>query len=259
MKTFKQFTEAKYDKFGDRIGPSRASSFRKKELEYELRKEKGKKKYKQEELEKSDDDPCWKGYVQLGTKKKDGKEVPNCVPKESVKESTELQERSPWEELKVMLSKKFNKNYSKALEWMKDTGRSAADAAKLFRGTDARELDKMYGMMEEVELEEGKLIKNMRVQNIHNGNKGTVVKGGDKAGGRVEVEWDDGKTTVAAGKYLKPIKEEVAANSVAGGGVDLNPTGYAKRDKRKKGDMERMYRRAQGMSFIEKLIKKHEK
>lgn len=33
-----------------------------------------------EELEKNDDDPCWKGYVKLGTKKKNGKEVPNCVP-----------------------------------------------------------------------------------------------------------------------------------------------------------------------------------
>lgn len=38
-------------------------------------------------LEKDKDDPCWDGYVQLGTKKKNGKEVPNCVPKESVKES----------------------------------------------------------------------------------------------------------------------------------------------------------------------------
>lgn len=26
------------------------------------------------------DDPCWDGYVQVGTKMKDGKEVPNCVP-----------------------------------------------------------------------------------------------------------------------------------------------------------------------------------
>jgi len=32
------------------------------------------------ELEKDEDDPCWKGYVQLGTKKKNGKRVPNCVP-----------------------------------------------------------------------------------------------------------------------------------------------------------------------------------
>lgn len=24
--------------------------------------------------------PCWKGYVQVGTKMKNGREVPNCVP-----------------------------------------------------------------------------------------------------------------------------------------------------------------------------------
>lgn len=27
-----------------------------------------------------DEDPCWKGYKMVGTKKKNGKEVPNCVP-----------------------------------------------------------------------------------------------------------------------------------------------------------------------------------
>ena len=27
-----------------------------------------------------DDNPCWKGFKQLGMKKKNGKEVPNCVP-----------------------------------------------------------------------------------------------------------------------------------------------------------------------------------
>ena len=34
----------------------------------------------EKEVKKKKDDPCWDGYVQLGTKKKDGKEVPNCVP-----------------------------------------------------------------------------------------------------------------------------------------------------------------------------------
>jgi len=29
---------------------------------------------------KEEDDPCWKGYRQFGTKDKDGKQVPNCVP-----------------------------------------------------------------------------------------------------------------------------------------------------------------------------------
>lgn len=40
-----------------------------------------------EDLEKDDDDPCWDGYVQLGTKMKDGKEVPNCVPIEEAYQS----------------------------------------------------------------------------------------------------------------------------------------------------------------------------
>jgi len=26
-------------------------------------------------------DPCWEGYEKIGTKKKAGKTVPNCVPK----------------------------------------------------------------------------------------------------------------------------------------------------------------------------------
>jgi len=33
------------------------------------------------------DDPCWKGYKQIGMKKKGGKEVPNCVPEELELES----------------------------------------------------------------------------------------------------------------------------------------------------------------------------
>jgi hypothetical protein len=33
-------------------------------------------------LNKSDsEDPCWDGYEQAGMKDKDGKKVPNCVPK----------------------------------------------------------------------------------------------------------------------------------------------------------------------------------
>ena len=28
-----------------------------------------------------ENNPCWKGYEPVGMKKKDGEEVPNCVPK----------------------------------------------------------------------------------------------------------------------------------------------------------------------------------
>jgi len=36
-----------------------------------------------EYLEEMKKDPCWKGYEMIGTKKKNGKEVPNCVPEET--------------------------------------------------------------------------------------------------------------------------------------------------------------------------------
>ena len=31
-----------------------------------------------------DKGPCWKGYQQIGMKEKDGRQVPNCVPNESI-------------------------------------------------------------------------------------------------------------------------------------------------------------------------------
>jgi len=34
-----------------------------------------------------DENPCWKGYQMVGMKTKDGKEVPNCVPKNEGSES----------------------------------------------------------------------------------------------------------------------------------------------------------------------------
>lgn len=40
------------------------------------------KKKSIEEDKKEDDDPCWKGYRQLGMKDKNGKQVPNCVKDE---------------------------------------------------------------------------------------------------------------------------------------------------------------------------------
>jgi len=36
----------------------------------------------EEALKRQKDDPCWKGYVQLGSKQKGDKKVPNCVPVE---------------------------------------------------------------------------------------------------------------------------------------------------------------------------------
>ena len=40
-------------------------------------------------LEEMKNDPCWKGYNMVGTKEKNGKKVPNCVPEETeIEEAT---------------------------------------------------------------------------------------------------------------------------------------------------------------------------
>lgn len=59
--------------------------------------------------------------------------------------------------------------------------------------------------------------------------------------------------------FKQMADEEVAANSVAGGGVDFNPTGMPKRDKRKKDDVDRMYRRSVGIESIKKILAKRDK
>jgi hypothetical protein len=59
------------------------------------------KKTQKEEVEQIDEkDPCWDNYTQVGMKKKNGREVPNCVPSKGVpaakgyKEEVELEERT---------------------------------------------------------------------------------------------------------------------------------------------------------------------
>jgi len=47
-----------------------------------------------------DDDPCWEGYEQYGMKEKNGKEVPNCVPKsdeQAIEENIDLVPEPPKE------------------------------------------------------------------------------------------------------------------------------------------------------------------
>jgi hypothetical protein len=59
-------------------------------------------KARNEETEQLDEkDPCWSNYTQVGMKKKNGREVPNCVPSKGVpaakgykKEEVELEERT---------------------------------------------------------------------------------------------------------------------------------------------------------------------
>jgi hypothetical protein len=60
-----------------------------------------------------------------------------------------LDERSPYGDLKVALGKlMFKKEYLAALKMMKDKGKRAADAARIFRHVDAKELDKLWNMQQ---------------------------------------------------------------------------------------------------------------
>lgn len=60
-----------------------------------------------ESKEKMEDDPCWDDYEMVGTKKKDGKEVPNCVPKN---ENYEGNESDLEYELGIHLKKHFKRD-----------------------------------------------------------------------------------------------------------------------------------------------------
>ena len=75
-----------------------------------------------------DDNPCWKNYQMVGMKKKNGKDVPNCVPeglKEGVMSDIHLTIKSSSTEEEFI--KKFFKKYGKqvkpnkeSMEWVKD-------------------------------------------------------------------------------------------------------------------------------------------
>jgi len=59
------------------------------------------------------EDPCWKGYHMVGTKSKDGREVPNCVPgaKGSMNESEEMSHIIQARELVKKALKDTNKRH----------------------------------------------------------------------------------------------------------------------------------------------------
>ena len=78
--------------------------------------------------EEGKDDPCWKGYKQIGMKKKNGKQVPNCVPEsydvwnESCGYTIELQtiEEAEYQGRKVKLGKPMQGDVKKFKVYVKN-------------------------------------------------------------------------------------------------------------------------------------------
>ena len=128
----------------------------------------GKPGYDSEGKSLKEDDPCWASHEQKGMKKKNGKLVPNCVPKEDVNEAFEelFTEKSPVEMIKGKLGLKlYKKQYDHALKALKDLitrkkkettgpkgsmrhdiGYYAAQIAKSYKNVDSKLL---VGMMSE--------------------------------------------------------------------------------------------------------------
>ena len=75
-----------------------------------------------------EEDPCWKGYKQIGMKNKGGKKVPNCVPEsydvwnESCGYTIELQtiEEAEYQGRKVKLSKPMQGDVKKFKVYVKN-------------------------------------------------------------------------------------------------------------------------------------------
>lgn len=75
------------------------------------------KSFKEFLKEKAKDNPCWDGYEQYGTKKKNGKEVPNCIPEEDEEDDgdEELYEaKAEYKGRKVTLNKPFRNGDGKS-------------------------------------------------------------------------------------------------------------------------------------------------
>ena len=124
-----------------------------------LKKKQEKSKSK---LKEDDKDPCWKGYQQVGMKKKNGKEVPNCVPKEEVEEG----------KLPPHLSKFFDKkgNLNKDAEERVKQGRKK-------RGLDQYTGKKLKSVKEQkkYEIKNGKIyISKADFSKVHNDYKNST-------------------------------------------------------------------------------------
>lgn len=251
-----------------------------------------------EEMNGGDDDPCWKDYEMIGTKKKNGKTVPNCVPKESCgcddsDICPECQENPCTCEETISEGRPSQRHpleghpyHSKSDAELTFIGKDAHKAAQAMRGhnTDAENkymdqandaatvrywrqkngtpdwYKKKYGLKEEV------AIPLYMQEAAYAGNIGMMelVKFYQKSTeaekkhlqdlikkGMSKEAWKLVQDKTGTQLVGKEFHEDVAmaANAVANGGVDMNPTGVGKWDKRSKFHINHMFRRADGTKY----------
>lgn len=78
------------------------------------------KKLLSEGLKDPKDNPCWDGYKPVGTKKKDGKTVPNCVPEEKVLSFTQYFSEAEYQGRQVSLNKPMAGDVKKSKVFVKN-------------------------------------------------------------------------------------------------------------------------------------------
>lgn len=87
-----------------------------------------------DEAKMKGENPCWDGYVMVGTKMKDGKEVPNCVPEEDVtEEMLEAMSRRMKPKNMNRRKRKFMKNTKAIMRRTKASRKKAARQNKAKR------------------------------------------------------------------------------------------------------------------------------
>ena len=114
-----------------------------------------------------ENDPCWKGYKQIGMKDKNGKEVPNCVPESVVKEAG-----IP----KLYLKIEAVKNKIKALEAERKSKYGGEYARKLNAETDPKkkhELAKpIFAITQQIATQQKNLLSMLDMEERYYANMG---------------------------------------------------------------------------------------
>ena len=121
-----------------------------------------KKENEEVEYVEEKDDPCWKGYTQVGMKKKGGREVPNCVPSKGVpkakgyKEEVELLDEMPYQVMGSPDGKK-EKKIGKPVKSRKYADARASELADTHKKTGGK-----YRSQYVEEIEEGMTLKDFK-------------------------------------------------------------------------------------------------
>lgn len=112
---------------------------------------------------------CWEGYEPVGTKQKDGRTVPNCVPKDKNEQPEEF--AAPSEDQKQMI-RKASKPSSRALSKLRDVVREYARNATKRPGTIA---EHDYYRMKSV------------LESATRGDRSGVIASGNESGVRDDI------------------------------------------------------------------------